>query len=63
MKKQLSCALLTLGLIGLNVMPAKAMSEVSDLNLASTEAVAPGQLILLLPFKLDFFNQIILISI
>ena len=50
MKKQLSCVLLTLGLIGLNVMPAKAMSEVSDINLGSTEAVAPGQFCVFFPW-------------
>ena len=43
MKKQLSCAVLTIGLISLNVMPAKAMNDILNINHNLTEALAPGQ--------------------
>lgn len=38
MKKQLSCALITIGLIGLNVVPAKAVNGVLATSQVKTTA-------------------------
>lgn len=50
MKKQISCALLTIGLFSLNVMPAKAVNDVSNKGKASLEAIAPGQFCVYFPW-------------
>lgn len=43
MNKQLSCALLTIGLISFNVMPAKAMSDTLSINRNLTATLVTGQ--------------------
>ena len=43
MKKQLSCALLTISSLGFNVLPAKAVNDALEVSQSQVETYSPGQ--------------------